>query len=67
MKEDKALPSQPPKSVEDAMSRMEKLLGRYDSKDPCQFRILLDKQIKNQPEADRPALLHVVKGITIMG
>jgi hypothetical protein len=46
---------------------MEKLLGRYDLKDPRQFRILLDKQIKNQPQADKPALLHVVKGVTIVG
>jgi hypothetical protein len=67
MKEDKALPSQPPESVEDAMSLMEKLLGRYDPEDPRQFRIPLDKQIKNQPEADKPALLHVVKGVTIVG
>ena len=67
LKEDNASAAELPKSTEDGLSRMEQLLGRYDPKDSRQFRIALDQQIKNQPEPDKPALLHVVKGVTIVG
>ncbi|MDB5350092.1 MAG: hypothetical protein JWN86_1339 [Planctomycetota bacterium] len=55
-----------PKTVDEAMGRLEKLLGRYTQQDNRQWRFVIDDELRTTPEPGKP-LAVVRKGILTYG
>jgi uncharacterized protein (TIGR03067 family) len=57
----------PPKTLEEALVRLEKTLGKYDSHDQVEWRLPMDFERKNRPFADQPEVLQVFNGTLVVG
>lgn len=53
--------------ADEAMSRLQALLGEFNAMDTRQFRMIVDSEIENRPEEKKPAVLTVSKGEVVFG
>lgn len=56
-----------PRTVDEGVARLQKLLGTFKAKDARQFRMTIDNEFKNQPEEDKPPVLIISNGEVVIG